>query len=278
MRKDPATTLRGPGAGWRPELAMHLERRDDLGFIELLAENHRLDEKPREEIAALKRKGVEVAIHGVSLSLGSAGLPDDNRLANLDRLAEVYDAILISEHIAFVRAAGLETHHLLPVERTEAMLALLVRNINYAASRLSRPLVLENIASLFEWPDNSMDEPEFLTRLTRETDALLLLDVSNLYANALNHRFDPIEYVERLPSSKIAYMHVAGGTMKKGLYHDTHAHPLPGAVLQLVSDIALRLPGVPAMLERDDCFPVQKELFAELDSIEEALARVYACA
>jgi len=257
---------------------MHLERRDDLGFIELLAENHRLDEKPREEIAALKLKGVDIAIHGVSLSLGSAGLPDQSRLASLDRLAEVYDAVLVSEHIAFVRAAGLETHHLLPVERTEDMLALLVRNINYAASRLSRPLVLENIASLFEWPDNTMDEPEFLTRLTRETDAMLLLDVSNLYANALNHGFDPIEYVERLPSSKIAYMHVAGGTMRKGLYHDTHAHPLPGAVLQLVSDIALRLPGVPAMLERDDCFPIQKELFAELDSIEDALSRDYACA
>lgn len=257
---------------------MHLERRENLGFIELLAENHRLDEKPREEIAALKRKGVEVAIHGVSLSPGSAGLPDESRLASLDRLADIYDARLISEHIAFVRAAGLETHHLLPVERTEAMLALLVRNINHAAMRLSRPLVLENIASLFEWPNNTMDEPEFLTRLTRETDALLLLDVSNLYANSLNHGFDPIEYVDRLPSSKIAYMHVAGGTMKKGLYHDTHAHPLPGAVLQLVSDIALRLPGVPAMLERDDCFPIQKELFAELDSIEEALARVSACA
>lgn len=278
MRKDPDTTLRGPGAGWRPELAMHLERRDDLGFIELLAENHRLDEKPREEIAALKLKGVDIAIHGVSLSLGSAGLPDQSRLASLDRLTEVYDAVVVSEHIAFVRAAGLETHHLLPVERTEAMLALLVRNINYAASRLSRPMVLENIASLFEWPDNTMDEPEFLTRLARETDAMLLLDVSNLYANALNHGFDPIEYVERLPSSKIAYMHVAGGTMKKGLYHDTHAHPLPGAVLQLVSDIALRLPGVPAMLERDDCFPIQKELFAELDSIEDALSRDYACA
>lgn len=278
MRDDPAIARRGTGAGWRPELAMHLERRENLGFIELLAENHRLDEQPREEIAALKKKGVGVAIHGVSLSLGSAGLPDESRLASLDRLARIYDAALISEHIAFVRAAGLETHHLLPVERTEAMLALLVRNINFASTRLSRPLVLENIASLFEWPDNTMEEPEFLARLTRETDARLLLDVSNLHANALNHGFDPLEYVERLPASKVAYIHVAGGTMKNGLYHDTHAHPLPDSVLHLLAAIAGRLPGVPAMLERDDCFPGQLELFAELDSIEKALSREYACA
>jgi len=135
------------------------------------------------------------------------------------------------------------------------------------------PLALENIASLIEWPDDEMDEATFLFELLERTDTLLLLDIENVYANARNHDYDPVEFLERIPLDRIAYVHVAGGIERDGLYHDTHAHPIPAEVLQLLEELCARtaVPGV--MLERDDRFPPDAETNAELDAIAAAMAR-----
>ena len=70
---------------------------------------------------------------------------------------------------------------------------------------------------------------------------------------------------------------MAGGVERDGLYHDTHAHPTPAAVLDLVAELCARFdgglprrdpPGV--MLERDDAYPAEPELAAELDAIAAA--------
>jgi uncharacterized protein (UPF0276 family) len=66
---------------------------------------------------------------------------------------------------------------------------------------------------------------------------------------------------------------MAGGVERDGLYHDTHAHAVPAAVLDLLEGVCARavVPGV--MLERDDRFPSDAELNAELDAIAAAAAR-----
>jgi uncharacterized protein (UPF0276 family) len=103
--------------------------------------------------------------------------------------------------------------------------------------------------------------------------ALLLLDIENVHANARNHGCDPLAFIERLPCERIAYVHVAGGVDRGGLYHDTHAHDVPAAVLDLLAELCARVevPGV--MLERDDHFPPDARLNAELDAIAAAVAR-----
>ena len=171
---------------------------------------------------------MRVVPHGVRLSLGSPGPPDPARFAALAHLAERVDAPLVSEHIAFVRAGGVEAGHLLPVPRTRAMLEVLVANVGRAMARLPVPLALEPIAALVEWPGGEIDEGDFVTELLDRTGALLLLDVANLYANARNHGYDPVAMLDRLPLDRLAYVHVAGGSADAaGLYHDSHAHPVP---------------------------------------------------
>jgi len=257
----------GLGIGWRPELALPIHRRRDLGFIEILAEDvAALDEIPL-PIEQLRRRGVAVVPHGVSLSLGGAEPLNGAWLDRLARLAERLQTPLVSEHIAFVRAGGIETGHLLPLPRTRESVALLVGHVREAQSALPVPLALENIASLFEWPDNEMDEAAFLTEILEHTDALLLLDIENVYANARNHRYDAAAFLERLPLERLAYVHVAGGSDRDGLYHDTHAHAVPAPVLELLRGLCRRtvVPGV--MLERDDRFPSDEMLNAELDAV-----------
>ena len=210
--------------------------------------------------------------HGISLSLGGAEPLDRDRVKRLASLAQAFAAPLVSEHIAFVRAGGDEAGHLLPVPRTREQLAVLVRNINDAQAMLPVPLAVENIAALFDWPDGEMDEATFLNEILDQTGALLLLDLANVHANILNLGGDAESILDRLPLDRVAYVHVAGGEMRDGIYYDTHAHRTPPAVFNLVSSLAARrdIPGF--MLERDEHFPSDAELDAELDDLTVAIA------
>jgi hypothetical protein len=263
----------GLGIGWRPDIALVIDRRRDLGFIEVMAECLEGRGPLPAPVERLRRRGLAVVPHGVSLSLGGAEPLDRGRLAALAELAERLGAPLVSEHIAFVRGGGRETGHLLPLPRTRDALELVVTNAHEAKAALPVPLALENIATLFEWPNSEMDEATFLTEVLERADVLLLLDIENVYANARNHGYDPLEFLGRIPLERIAYVHVAGGVERSGLYHDTHTHDVPAAVLDLLSELCARVdvPGV--MLERDDHFPPDGRLNAELDAIAAAVAR-----
>lgn len=262
----------GIGIGWRPELALAIERRRDLGFVELTVADASDFACLPTPVEHLRHRRVQTILHGVSLSLGSAEPVDREWLRTFAALANRCGSALVSEHIAFVRGGGLETGHLLPVPRTRAALAVVVENVRAAQAVLPVPLALENIASLIEWPDAELDEAAFLTEILEQTDSQLLLDIENVYANAFNHGYDAVEFLERIPLERIAYVHIAGGIVRDGLYHDTHAHPVPVAVLHLLEELCARtaVPGV--MLEWDDCFPSDVELNAVLDAIATAAA------
>ncbi|HEX9095824.1 MAG TPA: DUF692 domain-containing protein [Candidatus Dormibacteraeota bacterium] len=262
----------GLGIGWRPELALAIERREGLGFVEVTAENIRLDDIPA-PLTQMVARGVPVIVHGLSLSLGGADRPDRKRLDHLARVAERLGASLVSEHLAFVRAEGLEAGHLLPVPRTREALEVIVDNVAWARRMLPFPLALENIATLAEWPGAEMDEASFLAELLERTDTRLLFDVSNMYANARNSGWDPVVALDRLPLGRLAYVHVAGGTVRDDLYHDTHAHPVGAGPLALLEELCSRTAPPGVMLERDDDFPRESELEAELDAIRTAIAR-----
>ena len=262
----------GLGIGWRPELALAIERREGLGFIEVTAENIRLDDIPP-ALTQMVARGVPVIVHGLSLSLGGADRPDRKRLDHLARVAERLGARLVSEHLAFVRAEGMEAGHLLPVPRTREALEVIVDNVTWARRMLPFPLALENIATLVEWPGAEMDEASFLAELLERTDTGLLFDVSNMYANACNSGWDPVLALARLPLGRLAYVHVAGGTVRDDLYHDTHAHPVGAGPLALLEELCSRIEPPGVMLERDDDFPRERELEAELNAIGTAIMR-----
>ncbi len=262
----------GRGIGWRPEIDGAIARAGGLGFVEVVAEAIGAQGLPP-GVAAARERGLQVVPHGVSLSLGGAERPDRGRLAHLADVAARVGAPLVSEHIAFVRAGGRESGHLLPVPRTRAALDILSENVAIAQDALPVALALEHVATLVEWPDAEMDEAAFVSELIARTGALLLLDLSNLYANAHNHGWDALEALERFPLDRLAYVHVGGGTFRDGVYHDTHAHPVVPGVLALVEELhaLVDVPGV--LLERDGDFPPEAELQAELRAIADAARR-----
>lgn len=256
----------GTGLGWRPETAWLIDQRQSLAFTEVIAESICTTHVP----AAIRqlRERMPIVPHGIGLSLGSAEGLSVPHLEHLARVAEVLDAPLVSEHVSFCRSGGVDIGHLTAIPRTHEMLERLIANVGQAQRVLGVPLALENIATLFEWPDAEIDEPELLRTLVDETGCQLLLDVANLSANAINHAFDAEHYLDRFPLDAVAYVHVAGGVLRDGLYHDTHAHPVSDPCLALLQSLRHRGCNAGALLERDDRFPPPQVLQEELDALE----------
>ncbi|WP_231498224.1 DUF692 domain-containing protein [Pseudonocardia halophobica] len=263
----------GLGVGWRPEIAGVVARLPDLGFCEVIAESldlrhpDRPPAGPSRGVTDLRGRGIPVVPHGVRLGLGDAEGVDPGRVAHLAACARALDAPLVSEHVAFVRAAGREAGHLLPVPRTREALDVLVEGVRRTQAELEVPLALEPIAALFDWPDDEYAEGDFLTELLDRTGALLLLDVANVHANARNRGQDPSAVLDRMPLGRVAYVHVAGGAVHDGLYHDTHLDPVPSAVLMLLEEVRERGAAPAVMLERDGRYPPAAELRGELAAI-----------
>ncbi|WP_433084959.1 DUF692 domain-containing protein [Dactylosporangium sp. CA-052675] len=261
----------GVGIGWRPEISGYVAGLPGLRFTEVVAESIHTHAPLPDALAELVGRGVRVIPHGVKLSLGGAEPIADERAAHLYECARLLGAPMVSEHIAFVRAGGLEAGHLLPVPRTREALDAIVANVRRARSALGGvPLALEPIAALFDWPDAELTEAEFLTEILDRTGCALLLDIANVYANARNRRESPTALLDALPLDRIAYVHVAGGTEHGGYYHDTHTDAIPAEVLTLVKELCARTTPPALMLERDGDYPPAATLTAELDAIAEA--------
>ncbi|OEJ34260.1 endonuclease [Streptomyces subrutilus] len=262
----------GVGVGWRPEIADAVERLPGLDWAEVVAENICPGHLP-EALLRLRERGVRLVPHGVSLGLGGADRPDPGKLAALGERAVALGAPLVTEHIAFVRSSSpaLEAGHLLPVPRTRDALDVLCENVRIAQDALPVPLALENIAALFSWPGEEMTEGQFLTELVERTGVRLLIDVANLHTNRVNRGEDPLAVLDAIPLEALAYVHVAGGVERDGVWHDTHAHPVPPVVLELLAALRSRVDPPGVLLERDDDFPPEPELAAELAAVRAVL-------
>ncbi len=260
----------GVGIGWRPEIAGFVAGLPGLRFCEVIAESLPLGGPLPDGLSALIERGVAVIPHGVRLSLGGAEPVDPHRVEHFAAAAALVGAPLVSEHVAFVRAGGVEAGHLLPVPRSREALAALVANVRRTQSELDVPLALEPIATLVDWPDDEFTEAQFLTELLDATGALLLLDIANVYANARNRGEDPLDLLDALPLDRVAYVHVAGGSFDGRLYHDTHTDPVPSEVLDLITALCERHQPPGLMLERDGAYPPAADLARELDAIATA--------
>lgn len=261
----------GVGIGWRAEIDLTVESLP-VDFVEVLAENVTPDPLP-ESLRVLRGRGLPVVAHAVSLSLGGTDPVDPKRVAHLAAVAEAVSAPLVSEHVAFTGAGGLDSGHLLPVPRTREALDVLVTNVLAVRKDLPAPLALENIAALLDWPDAELSEGQFLAELVDRTDCRLLIDVANLHANAVNLGTDPTRFLDEIPLDRLAYVHVAGGVQHDDVYHDTHAHAVSPRVLDVLDELCARVTPPGVLLERDDAYPADTEIAAELAAIREVVGR-----
>lgn len=257
--------IEGVGLGWRQEIASDLLlHRDAVDFVEVIAETCFVQSAQRREAVALAESW-PVIPHGVKLSLGSAEGIDEDRARRLGALAVALRAPMITEHIALTSAGGCEIGHLTQLPRTREAVRVVARNVARARRHLPDvPLVLENIAWTLRWPDDAMREEDFYAEVAEATGCPMLLDLGNLYANALNEGRDPLAVLRGYPLDRVAMVHVAGGHREGSFYFDDHASPVCEGVFALLDALVRARGPVPVLLERDANFPPFEELAREV--------------
>ncbi|MAL04008.1 MAG: hypothetical protein CL625_07030 [Arenimonas sp.] len=208
--------------------------------------------------------------HGLSLSLGSADPLDDTYLIKLRRFLDEHRVPVFSEHLSYCSDDG-QLYDLLPIPFTEEAVHHVAGRIRQVQDALGRRIAVENI-SYYAAPYQAMPEIDFITAVLAEADCDLLLDVNNIYVNAINHRYDAGDFLAKLPGERIAYFHIAGHYDEADdLKVDTHGAPVKPDVFALLDDACARFGPRPTLLERDFNIPPYAELVAELGQVRAVL-------
>jgi uncharacterized protein (UPF0276 family) len=268
------------GLTWHPRLAAAiLAARDRIDIVEVIPEGRFLESRPAQRALRRLAREVPVAIHGVSLGLASTTAVEQRRVEQFARLIDYVEPECWSEHLAFVRAGGIELGHLAAPSRTETTIDAAAANIERAARLTGAYPLVENVATIIDPPGSALDEQTWLTRLLATSRSDLLLDLHNLYANAANFGFDAAEVLHALPAARIRFIHLAGGAPVRAStgeerWLDDHLHDVPDPVYELLEIVGERVPhSIDIVLEQDDAFPPFGQLLAQLDRARAALGR-----
>jgi len=262
-------TVTAPFAGFglglrKPHYAEFLEHRVPVDFVEVISENFMVEGGRPRQILRDVRARYPVALHGVSMSIGSADGLDGAYLARLRALVDEIEPLFVSDHLSWTRIEGFSSHDLLPLPYTEEALDLVCANIARAQDALGRAMLVENPSTYIDFAPADMTEWQFLDTMCARTGCGLLLDVNNVFVSASNHGFDPIAYLDGVPHHRVRQIHLAGHSMGEELLIDTHDQPVPGSVWDLYAYVLPRLGPVATMIERDDDIPQLADLLAEL--------------
>ena len=275
---DEAIPLRA-GIGLRAEhFEDVLEKRPDVGWFEAHSENYfgisdssllgRGGGKPLEYLERV-RQLYPISLHGVGLSLGTTDPLNLDHLAKLKQLIHHVQPGLVSEHLSWGSIHGQYFNDLLPMPYTEEALHHMVQRVDQVQDFLGMQILIENVSSYLEYKASTIPEWEFISALSQRTGCGILLDVNNIFVNAMNHGFDSWQFIQSVPADAVKEIHLAGHTVKdvdgNVIYLDTHDQLVCDAVWDLYRKSVERFGNVPALIEWDRNLPVLDVLVAEVE-------------
>lgn len=205
--------------------------------------------------------------HGLSLSIGSPDPLDITFIQQVRDFMKLHGIKAYSEHLSYCSSEG-HMYDLMPIPFTEEAVRHVAQRIKTVQDIIEQPLIIENV-SAYAQPGKEMEEIDFLKAVIDESDCRLLLDVNNVFVNSTNHDFDAKEYLSKIPTHKISYLHIAGHYEEAhDLLVDTHGAGVKQDVWDLL-DFTYQQHGViPTLLERDFNIPGVAELLSEVDVIK----------
>ena len=199
------------GAGLKPEhVPAILADKERVGFFEVHAENYMGKGGATHAALTLIRQEYPLSLHGVGLSIGSAGPLDAGHLQRLAAVAERYEPALVSEHLAWSTHEDTYFNDLLPIPYTGEVLNRVAEHIEQVQETLGRQMLLENPSTYVAFEQSDMSELEFIKSVATRTGCGLLLDINNVFVSATNHDFSPETYLDRFPLSMVREIHLAG--------------------------------------------------------------------
>jgi uncharacterized protein (UPF0276 family) len=242
-------------------------RRPHVGWLEAHSENYFGRGSAPGNVLAKVRGDYPLSLHGVGLSIGSTDAFDSTHLAEIARLARDLEPMLVSEHLSWGSVGGRFTNDLLPMPYTEEALRHMVARVGHVQDVLGRQMLIENVSSYLQFSSSQMTEWDFLAALAQESGCGLLLDVNNVYVNAMNHGFEPLVFLNGIPQSAVREMHLAGHSIRsvggRDVRIDTHSAPVCEEVWALYCEALKRFGAVPTLIEWDAEIPALDVLVAE---------------
>jgi hypothetical protein len=210
--------------------------------------------------------------HGLSLSIGSPAPLDTEFVLQVKGFLDRHGIATYTEHLSYCSDDG-HLYDLLPIPFTEGAVRYVADRVRQVQDILGRRIALENV-SYYAAPGQELSEIDFINEVVAEADCDLLLDVNNIYVNAINHRYDPYDFLARLPGERICYGHIAGHYEEaEDLRVDTHGADVIDPVWGLLGAAYDRFGVFPTLLERDFNIPPLSELLTEVRRVADAQVR-----
>lgn len=255
----------GYGLGLRvPHYQEILDQSPALDWLEILSENYLVPGgRPLHNLERFRSR-YPLAMHGVSLSIGSSDPLNRDYLRQLKSLADRIEPAWISDHLCWTGVAGRNLHDLMPLPYTEEAIAHVAARVEQVQEHLGRRLLLENVSSYVTYAQSQLSEWEFLSAVAERADCLILLDINNIYVSSFNHEFDPLDYLAGIPPDRVQQFHLAGHHHQGNIIVDTHDAPIIDPVWELYGHAVRRFGCVSTMIERDDAIPPLADLLVEL--------------
>ena len=274
MISSDATALAGIGLR-SPHVDEIIATRPEVGWLEIHAENY-LGGGPALRALETIRRDYPISVHGVGLSLGSADGLDARHLARVCALVERLQPALVSEHLSWSIAGGAYLNHLLPLPYTDEALALVAGHVARVQDALGRAILVENPSSYLRFSDSPIPEPAFLAELAGRTGCRVLCDVNNIYVSCRNFGLDPATWVDAMPASAVAEIHLAGHSVNDAdgqpILIDDHGSRVAEPVWALYERLLARIGAAPTLVEWDTDIPALPVLLTEAQSAARRLA------
>jgi uncharacterized protein (UPF0276 family) len=172
------------------------------------------------------------------------------------------------------KAPGINLGHLSPLWFTEETLHRVIDNVSFVQDYLGKPLILENLTSFFDIPGGTISQEDFFHRLVAATGCGVLLDITNVYINSVNHHFDPLAFLARLPLEQVVQVHLAGGLwLNDRILADTHSEPVQKESWDLLKALVARCRVRGVIIEHDANFPEMDLLLQQIRRARQIVSR-----
>ncbi len=274
------TPIHRVGIGWRPEIASFILNHADLiDDIEIVIENFiSLNSHQREQIEFLASL-YTIHFHGVGLGVAcSEGIPSI-LLKKLNSFFSRFPNPKWSDHFSFVRSGNIELGHLGAPPRNDHTIEIILKNLKILEKELGRKPILENVSTLLYPPMSTLTEAQWINRIVTASNSGILLDINNVYCNAVNFGDDPFSALADYSFERVRQIHMSGGKwirydeMSRRMLDD-HKHDIPEIGFQMLTFALSKIDHpISIILERDGNYPDSSILRDQLLRIHALIKR-----
>jgi len=255
------------GLGLRPTHFSQFHALPELPPVEIMADNllHHRGGPALHHTLRITQRAPCVVLHGIGMNIGGAEPLSATYLHGIRELERLFSPQVVSDHLCFTQAAGLQSYELLPIIRNKKALDHVVNRVDQIQQTLGRQFCLENVSAYISYHDDSIPEGDFLNEIAERSGCGILLDVNNIFVSAHNFALDPFVEMSRFEAKHVKQIHVAGHSTKDDFLFDTHDTPVCETVWLMLGKFLKSSASIPVILENDKNDVELATLLAELE-------------